>query len=144
MKSNKKSSRRVYTTNGGSRGIVVYIVAPLLIICAVFLGIYVNRVHKLNNAYDQVDYIASYVRNGELQDYANKIGMRDPEKDIRWYKDGDTVQVEFGYMNMMFEVQDLLTEQSKLSLGRIGINFEVENNKLVMYYNGQLIERWVK
>lgn len=134
--------------NKGARGVFIYIIIPLIAIAAMIIGYTYNKLNEKQNSYAQIDYILSFMQNGVLNDFSNKIGMKDPETDIKWYLDDDTVKVEFGYMTMKFSTEEFLSDYCKNYIGQIGITSELiktgENtSKLKLFYNGKEIERWV-
>ena len=135
--------------NKGLRGSIVYIIVPVLIVLGMFVYFKYSSAFKQENTYDQIAYIRSFYRNGVLNDYANKIGMKDPETDLKWYKEDDSIKIEYGYMLLTFTTEEFLSEKAEVALAEIGITREVKVNKkdgtkkLKVYYNGKEIERWV-
>lgn len=144
----KESRFRNKVEDKGWRGTLKFVVIPVLAVVIMFIVFLFKNGITRENSYDQIDYIAQFIQNGQLNDFSNKIGMKDPETDIKWYKDGDKVKIEFGYMTMDFTVEELQTERCQLALGRIGITTKIIKTKdgprkLHLYYNGKELERWV-
>ena len=90
------------------------------------------------------------MHNGELNDYANKIGMKNWEEDIKWFyeKDDGVVTIDYGYMKLVFTIEEFNTDNCKRALETIGITSEVVKtkegtSKLKLYYNGHELERWI-
>jgi hypothetical protein len=134
--------------NKGSKGIFIYILIPLVVILGAVVYKVISDKYTITNSYDQIEYINQFMSNGELNDYANKIGMKDWETDIKWYKDDDNVKIEYGYMTLNFTVDELMTDQCKSALETIGITTKLVQTdegtyKLKLFYNGNELERWV-
>lgn len=146
MSRDRRKQNRIQ--NKGTRGIFIYILIPLLIVGGALVYKAVSNSYTKSNSYDQIEYINSFMQNGVLNDYANKIGMKDPEKDIKWYKDGNEVKIEYGYMTMHFTVEEIMTEKCKSALATIGITTKVVKDEegvayLKLYYHDEELERWV-
>lgn len=148
-----KSRTEKKVTNSGFSGIKVYLLIPAVILIGFMIFFIASKIQGRNNAYSQIANIRQYIRNGELQDYSNQIGMKDPETDIRWFKDDDEIEIVFGYMDMHFKIDEFLSDYCQSQLGSIGITSKVitstdketgeKKSKLKLYYNGKELERWV-
>ena len=58
-----------------------------------------------------LEYINSFVgAGGKLNDFQSKLGMDDPEKDIKWFHDDKGVRVEFGKIIMDFTEEEFVSE----------------------------------
>lgn len=146
----KQNHYRKKVENAGFRGTILYIIIPVLII----LGAIVFKIMSDNttekSSYDQIEYINSFMHNGELNDYANKIGMKDWEKDIKWFyeKDKGIVKIDYGYMKLTFSMEEFQTDNCKRALESIGITSKIVKTKegtakLKLYYLGKELERWI-
>lgn len=130
------------------KGIVIFVLLP----CAIVLGLFCydrfQQARTITNSYDQIDYICSFMRNGELYDFSNKIGMKNPESDIKWYRTDDGVKIEYGYMTITFPMEEFLTDNCTLQLSKIGITHEFHptqtGKKLVLLYHDEELERWIE
>lgn len=128
-----------------------YLVAPcaLVIICScVYLMWYINN---KNSTYENIDYIRGFMTSsGTLNDFSNKIGMHDPEKDLKWFMTDKTVRIEFGRIVMEWEKDEFLSDDNLTHLSTIGITADVQTDKdtgkkkLHLYYQGTEMERWIK
>ena len=146
----KNSRQQNKVMNGGVYGTIWYFLIPAIIVVGFIFVMIIRNTNNTNNAYSQIANIRQYVRNGELKDYSNQIGMKDPETDIRWYKHDKYVEIVFGYMDMKFDLEEFLTPECKHELNTIGLDYKLvvtdaENKQytLKLYYNGKELERWV-
>lgn len=128
--------------------IAVFICVPVIILLLMYGYDRFNEQRTITNSYDQIDYILSFMRNGELYDFSNKIGMKNPESDIRWYKTDDGVKIEFGYMTMNFPMEEFLSDKCTLQMGKIGITHKFKKTdtgkKLILLYHDEELERWIE
>lgn len=148
-----KSRLEKNVTDSGHYGIRRFILIPVFIICIILVIFVIAKIQNRNNAYSQIANIRKYVKNGELNDFSNQIGMKDPDTDIRWYKDGDDIEIVFGYMDMHFTTEEFFSDYCKQQLGSIGITYKLigyedketkeTRYKIRMFYNGKELERWV-
>lgn len=128
--------------------ISIFIIVP----CAIVLFLWgydkFQAQRTITNSYDQIEYILSFMRNGELYDYSNKIGMKNPDSDIRWYRTDDGVKIEYGYMTLNFPMEEFLSDNCTLQMGKIGITHEFHKTdtgkKLVLLYHDEELERWIE
>lgn len=148
--SNKQTKYRKKVENAGFRGTIIYILIPVVVIIGFFIFKFYSDISTRNNSYSQIEYINSFMRNGKLNDYANKIGMKDWETDIKWFYDKDkgVVKIDYGYMKMTFKIKEFQTDRCQQALGTIGITSKVvklDNGtlKLKLYYHDQELERWI-
>ena len=126
----------------------IFILIPSVIILIMFGYDKFSHKREITNSYDQIEYICSFMRNGELYDYSNKIGMKNPESDIRWYRTDEGVKIEYGYMTIKFPMEEFLTDNCILQMGKIGITNEFRKTetgkKLVLLYHDEELERWIE
>ena len=107
-------------------------------------------INNRNSTYTNIDYIRSFMTSsGKMNDYQNKIGMWDPETDLRWYKTDKEIRIEFGRIVLTWEPEDFYTQDNFDHLATIGIEVKIKENKdgtkvLEMYYQGNKMERWIK
>ena len=64
MKSNNVHYRRKVETKG-SKGVIIYIIIPVMIVLGVFVYKFYSDVSTKNNSYEQIEYINSFMRNGQ-------------------------------------------------------------------------------
>lgn len=130
------------------RTVAIFILIPVAIILGMYVYDNVQQQRTVTNSYDQIDYILSFMRNGELYDFSNKIGMKNPESDIRWYRTDDGVKIEYGYMTINFPMEEFMSDKCTLQLGKIGITHEIRKtsngNKLILLYHDKELERWIE
>ena len=136
--------------NNGLRGVILYLLIPFAIIIGILVFKVMSDNTTLESSYEQIEYINSFMHNGELNDYANKIGMKNWEEDIKWFyeKDDGVVTIDYGYMKLVFTIEEFNTDNCKRALETIGITSEVVKtkegiSKLKLYYNGHELERWI-
>ena len=131
-------------------GVTKYILIPctiVIIASCIFLIWYINR---QNSTYSNINYIKGFVTSsGKLNDFSNKIGMQDPETDLKWYKTDKEIRIEFGRIILTWEPKDFYVQENLDALSTIGITTEIKTEKdgtktLHLYYNGNEMERWVK
>ena len=146
----KQNQYRKKVENAGFRGTLIYILIPFAIIIGFLIFKFYSDKTTQTSSYDQISYINSFMRNGELNDYANKIGMKDWETDIKWFyeKDDGLVKIDYGYMKMTFSIEEFQSERCKQALSTIGITSKIVKlqdgtQKLKLYYNGNELERWI-
>lgn len=131
-------------------GVIKHIIVPCLLVLIasnIFLFWYNNN---QNATYEGIAYIQSFIgSSGELNDYQNKIGMRNPEEDIKWFKTEDEIRIEFGRIHLTWEPEKFYEQENLDLLSTIGITTKIKKNKdgvstLYLYYHGEQLERWVK
>lgn len=146
-KLNKVTQRKDYM---GGKSPVKYVLIPcviVIIMSCVYLIWYINN---QNSTYSNITYIRSFISSsGKLNDFSNKLGMHDPETDIKWYKTEDEIRIEFGRIYLTWEPAKFYEQENLDLLATIGITAEIkvdkENNKVLhLYYMGEELERWVK
>lgn len=134
----------------GGKSIMKYIFIPcslVIIASCIFLIWYINN---QNSTYSNIKYIRSFMTSsGKLNDYSNKLGMHDPETDIKWYKTDDEIRIEFGRIYLTWEPEDFYAQENLDALETIGFTIEINkdsdgNKVLHLYYMGEEVERWVK
>ena len=126
-----------------------YVFIPVgiaIIVLTVLLFWYQNN---LNATDAHIEYIRSFMTStGKLNDFQNKLGMHDPLKDIKWYKNEDEIRIEFGRMILTWEPEDFFTEDTQEKLNSIGIRWDIlkegDLKVLHIYYRDQEIPRWVE
>ncbi len=130
------------------KAIAVFVLIPVCIVLGMTVYDKIQYQRTITNSYDQIEYICSFMRNGELFDFSNKIGMKNPESDIRWYRTDSGVKIEYGYMTMNFPMEEFLTDKCESELGRIGITHKLlkteTGKKLVLLYHDEELERWIE
>lgn len=128
--------------------ISIFIIIPCIVLALMYGYNKFDERRTITNSYDQIDYILSFMRNGQLYDYANKIGMKNPDSDIRWYRTDDGVKIEYGYMTMNFPMEEFLSDKCTLQMGKIGITHKFRTTdtgkKLVLMYHDEELERWIE
>lgn len=121
--------------------------AIVLVASLVYLIWYLNT---QNSTYDNILYIRSFMTSsGNLNDFQNKLGMHDPETDIKWFKTDKEIRIEFGRIYLTWEPEDFYAKENLDLLSTIGITTDVKSEKdgrkvLHLYYHGEEIPRWVK
>lgn len=129
-----------------SKGVIVPCTI-VIIASAIFLIWYINN---QNSTYQNIIYIRGFMSSsGDLRDYSNKLGMHNPDTDIKWYKTNKEIRIEFGRIILTWEPKDFYAQENLDLLGTISITAEVKkdaegNRVLHLYYRGKEIERWVK
>lgn len=135
------------------RKVITYIVVPVLLVLGVIVYGAIDYKFDIKSSYEGIAYIKSFrSASGQINDVSNKIGMKDPEIDFKWFLEKDKdVRIEFGYITLTFPMEEFLTEQCKKSLESIGITYKLEPkkedksvSKLRVYYNGKEMERWLE
>lgn len=131
-------------------GIFKFIVIPccmVIVASGIYLAYYTNG---QNSTYRNIEYIRSFMSSsGQLNDYSNKLGMHDPDEDIKWYKTKDEIEIQFGRIIMSWEVEDFYNKDNLTALESIGFTTKIIEGKdnvktLHLYYMGEEVERWVK
>lgn len=126
-----------------------YVLIPVgitIIVLSILLFWYQNN---LNATDEHIEYIRSFMTStGKLNDFQNKLGMHDPLKDIKWYKNEDEIRIEFGRMILTWEPEDFFTDDTQEKLNSIGIRWDIlkegDLKVLHIYYRDQEIPRWVE
>lgn len=130
--------------------IMRYIIIPCAIVfigTAIYLIWYINR---QNSTYANIEYIQGFVTSsGKLNDFQNKIGMHDPETDIKWFKTNKEIRIEFGRITLTWEPEDFYDQHNLDMLATIGITTKIKKSAdgrqtLHIYYLDQELERWIK
>lgn len=129
--------------------IFVTIIVPIVIFLAVIAYGYIDKQFDIKSSYEGAAYIKSFrTASGKMNDVSNKIGMNDPATDFKWFYDGETIRIEFGYITMDFPKEEFVTERCVKALSDIGITWELRpvtgGTKLLMFYNGEEMERWLE
>lgn len=134
----------------GGNSIIKYVLTPCIIVvvasCIFLVYYYNNKISTTSN----VKYIESFMSSsGQLRDYSNKIGMHDPEEDIKWYKTNKEIRIEFGRIYLTWEPEEFFTKEVSDLIETIGFTTTYNTNKdgekvLKIYYQGVEVERWVK
>lgn len=134
----------------GGHSPMKYILIPcciVIIASCIYLIWYINN---QNSTYQNIEYIRSFMTSsGKLNDFSNKLGMHDPETDIKWYKTDDEIRIEFGRIYLTWEPEDFYKQDNIDALGTIGFTVEIKkdsdgNKVLHLYYMDEEVERWVK
>lgn len=138
------------TTQMDKNPVMRWILIPctiVIVFTCIFLIWYLNN---QNSTYTNIQYIRSFMTSsGTLNDFQNKLGMHDPETDIKWYKTDDEIRIEFGRIILTWEPVDFYQQENLDALGTIGFTTKIiedsEGNKILhLYYQGEEVERWVK
>mgnify|MGYP001660877101 FL=1 len=134
----------------GGKSVLKYILIPCtiaIVASCIFLIWYINN---QNSTYSNIEYIRGFMTSsGKLNDYSNKLGMHDPETDIKWYKTDDEIRIEFGRIYLTWEPEKFYQQENLDALETIGFTIKVKEDKdgnkiLHLYYQGEEVERWVK
>lgn len=142
----KKSRKEVMGKHKGYK----YVFIPCTIVIVASLVYLIWYMNTQNSTYDNILYIRSFMTSsGTLNDFQNKIGMKDPETDIKWYKTDDEIRIEFGRIFLTWEPEDFYAEENLQLLSSIGITTEIQKGTdgvrtLHVFYHGEELERWVK
>ncbi len=143
-----ESTRRATAMN--KHGVSKFVIIPcviVLIASCIYLIWYLNN---QNSTYNNILYIRSFMNSsGKLNDYSNKLGMHDPETDIKWYKTKDEIRIEFGRIFLTWEPEEFYKEDNLTLLSTIGFTIEIKEDSngvktLHLFYMGKECERWVK
>lgn len=146
----KRKNKGGYKDSMHSNTFWRYVLVPCMI---VLIGTVIYMIWYMNNqrsTYKNIEYIKSFMTNtGKLNDFSNKIGMHDPEKDLKWFKTDDEIRIEFGRIILTWEPKDFFEEENLTQLSTIGITVKVKEDKngqktMHLFYMGKEIERWVK
>ena len=132
--------------------IFTYVLIPVIIFLGVIFYGYLDKQFDIKSSYEGAAYIKSFrTASGKINDVSNKIGMNNPDIDFKWFLEDDkTVRIEFGYITMTFPMEEFVTENCKKVMNDIGITWKLQpidyngGTKLLMYYNGQEMERWLE
>lgn len=142
-----KSQKKEYMDGGKLMKYVLIPCALVVIASCIYLWWYMTQ---QSSTYSNIAYIRSFMTSsGKLNDYQNKIGMKDPETDIKWYKTDKEIRIEFGRIYLTWEPEEFYKQENLDNLSSIGITTKIisgDDNKktLHLYYQGEEIERWVK
>lgn len=127
-----------------------YVFIPCAIVIIASLIYLVWYINTQNSTYENILYIRSFMSNsGTLNDFQNKLGMHDPETDIKWYKTDDEIRIEFGRIFLTWEPEKFYEKENLELLETIGFTIEIKKNSdnvsvLHLYYHGEEVQRWVK
>lgn len=133
----------------GGKNPITYVLIPCMLV-VIMSGIYlIWHQNNTNSTASNIEYIRSFMSSsGELRDYSNKIGMHNPETDIKWYKTEDEIRIEFGRIFLTWEPETFYTDEVQEALGTIGFTTKIKEKDgvktLYLYYQGEEVERWVK
>lgn len=142
-----KQQRRDYM---GKNKPYKYVFIPCAIVIIVSLCYLIWYINTQNSTYDNILYIRSFMTSsGTLNDFQNKLGMHNPDTDIKWFKTSDEIRIEFGRIYLTWEPKDFYAEENLELLGTIGFTIEIKkdgdgNSVLHLYYRGKEVPRWVK
>ena len=142
----KQNRNTAMTKHGGYK----YVFIPCAIVIIVSLVYLIWYINTQNSTYDNILYIRSFMTSsGNLNDFQNKLGMHDPETDIKWFKTDKEIRIEFGRIFLTWEPEDFFAQENLDLLGTIGITTDIKKEKdgrqvLHLYYRGTEIPRWVK
>lgn len=143
----KVTKKKDFMQGAGTMKYILIPCAIVVIATCVYLIWYVNN---QNSTETNIEYIRSFMTSsGKLNDYSNKLGMHDPETDIKWYKTDDEIRIEFGRIYLTWEPADFYKQENLDALSTIGFTIDIKkdsdgNKVLHLYYNGEEVERWVK
>lgn len=141
------TKRKDFTKSTSFSKLVLIPCTIVIIMSCLYLIWYLSQ---RNSTIENIYYIQSFMTSsGQLNDYANKLGMHDPEKDIKWFKTTDEIRIEFGRITLTWE-PDMFYQQENLDLLKtIGFTIQIKEDKnkkkvLHLFYKGVELERWVK
>ena len=125
-----------------------YIASPCILVMIVMGGLYFYDQIGAKSNESGIEYIQSFIASsGNLVDYQNKLGMKDPATDLKWYKTDDEVRIDFGRIILKYSLEEFMSEKVQGDLASIGITSQVikekTGNVLHLYYLGEEIQRWV-
>ena len=120
----------------------------VIIFSCVFLIYWINN---RNSTYNNIEYIKGFMTSqGKLNDFSNKLGMHDPNTDIKWFMTDKEVRIEFGRIILDWEKEEFFDQANLDHLSTIGITTEIKEDEkthvkvLHVYYCGMELERWIK
>lgn len=133
----------------GGKSPMKYIIIPCMLVVIMSCMYLIWYQNNMNSTASNIEYIRSFMSSsGELRDYSNKLGMHDPETDIKWYKTEDEIRIEFGRIYLTWEPETFYTQEVQDAIGTIGFTTRVIEKDgvktLYLYYRGEEVERWVK
>lgn len=134
----------------GKNKMYKYVLIPCTLVLIASLVYLIWYLNTQNSTYSNIEYIRSFMSNsGTLNDYQNKLGMHDPETDIKWFKTDKEIRIEFGRVYLTWEPADFYKEENLNALESIGFTIDVKKGKdgvstLHLYYHGVEVPRWVK
>lgn len=145
-KSGRPSGRK---TAMEKNGISKWILLPCLLAMIASLIYLIWFINNQNSTYKNIEYIRSFMTSsGKLNDYSNKLGMHDPQEDIKWFKTDDEIRIEFGRIFLTWEPEKFYAQENLELLSTIGITIDIKEEDgvrvLHLYYRGEEIERWVR
>lgn len=145
------AKRKVYRKDVmGQNNPIKYIIVPCAIVVLASFIFLLWWTNNQNSTKKNIEYIRSFMSSsGQLRDYSNKLGMHDPEEDIKWYKTKDEIRIEFGRIFLTWEPEEFYDEENLKSLETIGFTIKIKVSKngekvLHLYYMGNEVERWIK
>ena len=127
-----------------------YVLLPCVIVLVASLIYLIWYINTQNSTYENILYIRSFMTSsGTINDYQNKLGMHDPETDIKWYKTDKEIRIEFGRIFLTWEPEAFYQQENLDLLSTIGFTIQIKkdvNNVSVLhlYYHGEEVPRWVK
>ena len=98
-----------------------------------------------NSTKENLAFIKEHINSaGRLVDYYGEINVKTAE-DIKLFVTDKHVTIEFGEMLLKWTKDDFLDQEVITALQEIGIECRIdpETEKLLIYYKGELVERWV-
>ena len=129
----------------------LYVILPVLLLVGVLVFGYYKKQFDIKSSYEGAAYIKSFrTSSGSINDVSNKIGMKDPNIDFKWFMDEKkNIRIEFGYITMTFPLEEFMTDYCKSVMEGIGITYKLAKEddgtaKLVLFYNGKEMERWLE
>lgn len=127
-----------------------HVLIPCVIVIVFTLAFLIWYINNQNSTYSNILYIRSFMTSsGNINDYQNKLGMHDPETDIRWYKTEDEIRIEFGRIHLTWEPEKFYEQENLDLLETIGFTIKIledsnGNRVLHLYYKDREVERWVR
>lgn len=129
-------------------GIAARVIIPVLLLAAVVVGISWYKTNIGDGGRESgYQYILDHFDSrGTFTDIRNDLAMKDPKVDIKFFMTEKEATIEFGNVSLIFEPRELVSREWQEKLERINITMEKQEKtgKLLLYYGGEEIERWVR
>lgn len=145
----RRHGRVEVQTHMNKNGVMKWILIPC-VICVICSCVYlIWFINNQNSTYQNIQYIKSFqTSSGKINDFSNKLGMRDPKEDIKWFKTDKEIRIEFGRIFLTWEPEAFYTQENLDLIGTIGFTIDIKEEDgakvLHLYYRGEELERWVR
>lgn len=116
----------------------------VLLSCAGVIATKVYDAIYAQSTKENLKLIKEHINNaGRLVDYNGQIGVRGIE-DIRLYVKKDKVKIKFGKITLTWGNNEFRNKEYKELLEAIGITwkYDVDTDRLRVFYHGEELERW--